>query len=176
MKYIAFAVGIIAVAFYLLGYLQKKKQSILILNLVSRLLYILQYILLGAFSGAVLDVAGAIATVVAGKKNSRFVQKYRKIVIAAVNVIIIGAGVYVMILTRDPFGVLPIIGVMFHTNAFWFDNEKTVRRLSMIGSPFWFAYNFLCGAYGSCIGDLLSMVSLGISMFRYDRKNKKEGD
>ena len=174
MDYIALAVGLVAVFFYLLGYLQKNKKSILALNLTSRILYILQYILLGAYSGAVLDVAGAIATVVAGKKNSGFIRKYRIAVIAAVNLIIVGSGIYVMIIAKDPLGVLPIIGVMCHTNAFWFDNEKHVRRLSMVGSPFWLAYNFLSRAYGSCVGDILSMVSLGISMYRYDRKNKNE--
>ena len=170
MEIIALIIGLIAVAFYLLGYLQKKKTSILVLNLVSRLLYILQYILLGAFSGAVLDVAGALVTVVAGKKESRFIKRYRIAVIIVMNLVIIGSGIYIMIATSDALGVLPIIGVMCHTNAFWFDKEKSVRRLSMVGSPFWFAYNMLSGAYGSCIGDLLSMVSIGVSMYRYDRK------
>ncbi|MBQ8431297.1 MAG: YgjV family protein [Clostridia bacterium] len=172
MNYLALAIGLLAVFFYMLGYLQKKKKNILLLNLTSRLLYILQYLLLGAFSGAVLDVAGAISTVVAGRKNTPFIKKHLWIVIAAVNVLILGSGIYVQILTKDPLGVLPIVGVLCHINAFWFEKERNVRRLSILGSPFWLAYNFLSGAYGSCVGDILSMVSLGISMYRYDRTPK----
>lgn len=174
MELIAFIVGLAAVALYLLGYLQKKKGAIMALNLSSRILYILQYILLGAIAGAILDVAGAIATVIAGKKNNSFIKKHLTAVIIAVNALIIGSGIFVMLRGNDPWGVLPIIGVMCHVNAFWFDREKTVRRLSILGSPFWLAYNFLSKAYGSCIGDILSIVSLGISMFRYDRKSVKK--
>ena len=59
MKEIAFIVGIFAVCLYLLGYLQKNRKNIIILNLSSRILYIVQYILLGAFEGAALDVCGS---------------------------------------------------------------------------------------------------------------------
>ena len=44
-------VGILAVATFLLSYQQKNRRAIIILNTVSRILYIVQYILLGAFSG-----------------------------------------------------------------------------------------------------------------------------
>ena len=174
MKYLALATGLLAVFFYMLGYLQKKKGRILLLNLIARLLFILQYIMLGAFSGAVLDVAGAIATVVAGKKESPFIKKHLTLTVILLNLLIIGSGVYVILLTHELLGVLSIAGVLFHVNAFWFDREKTVRRLSMLGSPFWLAYNFLSGAYGSCVGDILSMVSIGISMYRFDRKKSEE--
>lgn len=174
MKNVALVVGLFAVFFYMLGYLQKKKGSILALNLLARLLFILQYLLLGAFSGAVLDVAGAIATVVAGKKEASFFKKHLKLVILLVNLLIVGAGVYVILITKEYLGVLSVIGVLCHVNAFWFDRERSVRRLSMLGSPFWLAYNLLSGAYGSCVGDVLSMVSIGIAMFRYDRKPKCE--
>ena len=54
------AVGILAVATFLWSYQQKKRKNIILLNAISRGLYILQYLLLGAFSGAVLDILGAI--------------------------------------------------------------------------------------------------------------------
>ncbi len=176
MYFWAQVVGFIAVFFYLLGYLQRKRGYILLFNLTSRVLYILQYLMLGAFSGAVLDVAGALSTVFAQKKDAPWIKKHLGAVIIFVNVVIVAAGIYVMVISEDVFGFLPILGVMFHTNAFWIDDEKKIRRLSMIGSPFWLAYNFISSAYFSCVGDTLSMVSLGISMYRYDRKKSKGKD
>ena len=171
MDTVALIVGLLAVFLYLLGYLQKRKRAIMVLNLSSRCLYVLQYVLLGAFSGAALDVAGAVTTVVAGKKDVGWIKRHKILTVCVLNAMIIALGVCVMILTQDPLGVLSILGVGFHVNAFWFDKERTVRRLSILGCPFWLAYNFLSGAYGSCIGDVLSMVSLGIAMWKYDRKN-----
>ena len=65
------------------------------------------------------------------------------------------------------------IGVIFHTIALWIDDEKRIRQVSLLGSPFWFVYNFVSGAYGSCIGDILSIVSLITAKLRFDFKNKK---
>ena len=170
---IASVVGIVAVCFYLLGYLQKKRSNIILFNVTSRILYIVQYILLGAFEGAVLDVAGTVSSLLAQKKNVPFVAKHLKWFILFVNLCIIGSGLLVY---ENVYSLLPIAGVLLHTGAFWLSNEKIIRIVSLIGSPFWLVYNFINKAYGSCVGDVLSMVSLGISMIRYDiiRKDKTE--
>lgn len=171
MMYIAQAVGLVAVALFLLSYQQKKRKNIIIMNALSRILYILQYILLGAFSGAVLDVLGTVSSVAAEKKDTPFIKKHLKLVLVLVNLLIIGVG---LLIYENIFSLLPIFGVLFHTGAFWLDDEKTVRRLSLLGSPFWLAYNLVSAAYGSAVGDILSMVSIIIAMFRYDAKKKTE--
>lgn len=169
MKLVAQAVGIIAVVLFLLSYQQKKRKNIIILNAISRGLYIIQYIMLGAFSGAVLDVAGTISSVLAEKKSNRFIKKHLKPILILINLLIVGLGLLVY---ENIFSLLPVFGVLFHTGAFWLDDEKTVRRLSLLGSPFWLAYNLISAAYGSAVGDILSMASIIIAMLRYDVKKK----
>ena len=169
MNYLALAIGVAAVIFYFVGYLQKNRKNIILLNATSRVLYILQYILLGAFEGAVLDIAGILSSVLAQKKNTPFIKKHLKLFFIGVNIIIVIMG---LLIYENIFSLLPIIGVLFHTGAFWIDDEKTIRRVSFLGSPFWLIYNFVSGAYGSCVGDILSMISIGISIVRYDIKKK----
>ena len=53
-----------------------------------------------------------------------------------------------------------------HTSAFWISDERIIRRVSLLGSPFWLAYNLLSRAYGSAVGDLLSMVSIAMIKYR----------
>lgn len=169
-KLLPFIVGIAAVTLYFIGYLQKTRKRIIALNATSRLLYIIQYILLSAFEGAVLDVAGIISSLLAQKKDKPFIKKHIRLFFIGVNLFVIAMG---CITYESPISILPIVAVLFHTGAFWIDNERWIRRLSLIGSPLWLIYNFVCGAYGSCIGDILSIVSLLISIARYDiRKNK----
>ncbi len=185
IEIIAQVIGIAAVVLFLLSYLQKKRANIIGFNVTSRCLYILQYILLGAFEGAVLDVAGAVSSVLAQKKNTSFIKKHFRLFLIGIDLIIVALGLATVVISTQaqgvsPFslkgaiGLLPIAGVLLHTSAFWMDDEKKIRRVSLLGSPFWFAYNLISGAFGSCIGDLLSMVSILISMFRYDFKKKEK--
>ena len=178
MKELAFIVGILAVCIYLLGYLQKKRKAIILLNLTSRVLYVVQYILLGAFEGAGLDICGAISSVLAQRKDSKFIKKYSLPCFILVNIAIIAVGI---ILWSDAYSILPIIGVLLHTSAFWLSDEKYIRIVSLLGCPFWLVYNFANAAYGSCIGDLLSITFIVYSIIRYDipkskRYNKKKND
>ena len=167
MRIIPQIIGLLAVATFLLSYQQKKRTNIIILNTLSRCLYILQYVLLGAFSGAVLDVFGAVSSAVAGRKHTGFIQRHGKVILIFINLCIIVAGSLLAWLHQSWLDLLPIAGVLLHTSAFWINNEKTIRRVSLLGSPFWFVYNFSSQAYGSAIGDVLSMCSIFIAMIRY---------
>ncbi|MBE6597192.1 MAG: YgjV family protein [Ruminococcaceae bacterium] len=162
--------GILAVATFLLSYQQKKRKNIILLNVTSRALYIIQYFLLGAFSGAVLDILGAIASVIAEKKDKPFLKKHLKAVIIAVNAVIIVTG---LLLYENVYSLLPIAGVLLHTGAFWLSDERIIRRISLAGSPFWFVYNFKSRAYGSAVGDILTMASIVIAMIKYRKKEEK---
>ena len=88
------------------------------------------------------------------------------------DLIIVAAG---LLLYVNPFSLLPIAGVLLHTTAFWINDEKIIRRVSLLGSPFWMIYNFSCLAYGSAVGDFLTMVSIVIAMIKYrNLKNNSE--
>ncbi len=168
---IAFIIGLLAVAFFVLSYLQKKRGFILALNLTSRVLYVVQYILLGAFEGAVLDVLGAASGAVAQSDGRAFIKKNKKLIFIAINTVIIVAGI---LLYQNIFSLFPLVGILLQTDALWLGKEKHIRIVSMLGCPFWFTYNFISGAYGSCIGDVLSFVALGVSLVRYDLLGRGE--
>lgn len=165
MNVLATVVGLLAVCIFLLSFQQKTRGRIIAFNATSRALYILQYILLGAFSGAVLDVLGIIASLLAGLKNDPRMKRYMKLLIPLLYAVFIFAGVITYTRFLDLFA---LAGVMLHTGAFFLDDERKIRILSLVGSPFWLVYNLTSLAFGSAIGDLLSICSIGIAIFRYD--------
>ena len=157
--------GLAAVATFLLSYQQKKRKQILVCNVVARILYIVQYILLSAFEGAVLDIVGTVSLLLAGKKENAFIKKHQTAIFIGINLIIIGAG---LALYEDIYSLFAIAGVLLQTGALWLNNEKVIRIVSLIGAPCWFIYNFANMAYGSAIGDLLTAVSIIIAIYRHD--------
>lgn len=171
MQIIPQIIGGLAVAAFLFSYQQKKRNNIILFNTVSRCLYILQYLLLGAFSGAVLDVMGAISSVAAGKKHAGFIKRHTKAVILLINAAMIVAGGGIALYNKSWLDLFSLAGVLLHTGAFWLSSEKWIRRVSLLGSPFWFVYNFLSHAYGSAIGDLLTIASILIAMWRHKKSD-----
>lgn len=165
--------GILGVTAFLLSYQQKKCKHIILTNTISRVFYILQYLLLGAFSGAVLDVMGALSSVAASKKHLPFVKARYKVFFWVVNGMVILVGVLLSAVSQNLLDLLPLAGVLLQTSAFWLDDEKVIRRISLMGTPFWFTYNFLNAAYGSAVGDVLTMISILVAMIKYqDFKHK----
>jgi len=169
--------GFLAVSVFLLSYQLKRRKQIILCNVVSRCLYILQYLLLGAISGAVLDVLGAVSSVIAEKKETPWIKKHLRLVILMIHAVIVATGVTICILNKSWLDLLPIAGVLLHTGAFWITDEKIIRRVSLLGSPFWLIYNFASHAYGSAVGDALTMVSILIAMVKFrDGKKRVEKD
>lgn len=158
-------VGIIAVATFLISYQLKKRSHIIAVNATSSVLYVLQYILLGAFEGAAIDVLSTVATVTAHRKHTKFISKYQTAIIIILNLAFVVAGLR---LYKNVFSLFPIIGAMLQTSAFWISNETKIRCVSFLGAPFWLVYNFVSQAYGATIGSALSIVSIGLAIYRYD--------
>lgn len=171
MGIIANIVGVAAVVIFVLSYQQKTRKGIVICNVVSRCLYVAQYLLLFAFEGAVLDILGIGASIVAQKKDTPFIKKHLRSVIVIVHLIIIAAG---LMLYKNVFSLFPVIGVLLHTGAFWLTKEKNIRIVSFLGSPFWLAYNLYSHAYGSAVGDIMTIISITIAMIRYDRRKRSK--
>lgn len=172
MEILANILGLIAMAMFVLSYQCKTRGSIIVFNAGSRILYVLQYILLGAFEGLVLDSAAFLVSLLAQQKHRPWLRKHLIPVIIGCNVFIVAAG---LACWQNIFSLLPIVGVLFETGALWISKEKGIRWLSLLGAPFWMAYNLLFSAYGSAVGNVLTIVSIGIAIVRYDiLKQKKE--
>ena len=159
--------GILAVVTFLFSYQLKRKPQIILCNVASRGLYILQYLLLGAISGAVLDILAAIASVIAERMDTPRGRKHIRRAFCAVNGAIILVGGAICLINQSLIDLLPIVGVLFETGAFWVKDERVIRRVSLGGAPFWLAYNLLNRAYPSAIGNALTIVSITVAMLRY---------
>ena len=167
-------VGSLAVALFLLSYQLKARKNIIICNILSRCLYILQYFMLGAVAGAVLDILGAAASVIAERKAQPFIKKHLRLIFILANATIAASGIAICIINQSALDLLPIAGVLLHTGAFWISNEKVIRRISLAGSPFWLVYNLMSRAYGSALGDLLTMLSILIAMAKFRKIEKAQ--
>lgn len=165
METLALIAGLAAVFLYLLSFQFPKRKAIIACNVISRILYIVQYLLLFAFEGAAMDISAIPSSVLAARKHLPFVHRHRWWILAGVNAFVIGIGLLVW---QDWLSWVPVVGVLLETNALWLSREKQIRLYSLAALPFWLFYNLRCGAYGAAIGNVLATVSIVSAMVRYD--------
>ena len=131
------------------------------------MLYVAQYILLGAFEGALLDITAFVVSLLCCGREKTFVKKHFALTVILANVAIIAVG---LLSYRDLSSLLPIFGVIFETLALWLTKERHILIVSLLGAPFWLVYNLLNAAYGSAIGNVITLVSISVALLRL-RKN-----
>lgn len=166
-------IGVAAVVLYLLSYQLKRRKQIVWVTCISNALYVLQYVLLGAFSGAVMDFMSTVSSFLAAKKNDPPFRKHRKWLAASNMALITAVGLISAVLQQEPIELIPIAGALFQTGGLWFDDEQTIRKFGLMSAPFWLVYNYISQAYGAALGSVIAIVSIIVAMARY-RKTQKE--
>lgn len=175
LELIAQAIGILAMAFNIFSYQQKQQKRVIAFQLVGGLLFSVNFFLLGAMVGAILNVVAVVRAVV-------FLQK-EKLHSNHPAWLLGFTAVYFAsyFLTFTVFGksatagnliieLLPVIGMVATTISFRFTDAKTIRRYGLISSPCWLIYNIASFSVGAIICEVLSLCSILIGMLRLDRK------
>lgn len=167
-------IGVLAVALYLLSFQLKKRKQIVWATCLSNALYVLQYLLLGAFSGAVMDFLSTVCSFFAGKKNADRFKRYIKLIAVLSFGLIIIAGLVLAVVQRDPIELIPIAGALLQTGGLWFEDEQTIRKFGLCSAPFWLVYNFISQAYGAALGSVLAICSSVVAIVRYKKESNSQ--
>lgn len=171
MKTASFIIGLSAVALYLLCFQLKSAKKIIACKLLSSVLYVLQYILLGAFVGAAMDTSAVVTSTLAYKRDTAIIKRFKIPILIFTNAAIITIG---LLLYENVFSLLAIAGVVFESAAMWMKTEKLIRIVSILAVPCWLTYNIVSEAYGSAIGSALALVSIIASLIRYSSAKKSD--
>jgi uncharacterized membrane protein len=168
MKTASLIVGILGVVLYLLCFQLKSAKKILGCRLLSNSLFVIQYLLLGAFVGAAMDTTTFVTSFFSYKKDAEFIKKHKITVVSATFAAIVIIG---FLLFDNVFSLLPIAGALLENAAGWMKKEKMIRIVTLFAAPCWFAYNLISGAYGSAVGSVLSVVSIVTALVRYSKES-----
>jgi len=174
---IAQIVGLFAMAFNIFSYQQKTQKAAIAFQLGGSILFAVNYLMLGAVVGGILNAVGTVRALV-------FLNKEK--LNATRPVWLIGfTAVYLLsyVLTFTLFGkeatlfnliveFLPVIGMTATTISFRLSDAKDIRRFGLISSPSWLVYNIVSFSVGAIICEVLSLGSIFIGMLRLDRSKK----
>ena len=169
------AVGIVAMFFCIFSFQQKTPKGILILQTIGTLLFSLNYLLLGEYIGAILNLLGCIRALLFLKKEKWHTDNNWWLAIFTAAYV----GAYV--LTFTVFGkevtaanlalqCMPVLGMIAGHFAFRSSKASQIRRLSLIASSCWLVFNVIVLAIGGLLCETFNIISILVGMWRLDRK------
>lgn len=173
-------VGIIAMAFNILSYLQKTRKSVITFQLIGASLFAVNFFMLGATVGGILNLIAAIRAVIYLNKKKFHAESpiwligFISLYIASyiLNFTLFGKD---FTLWNALIEVLPVIGMVAINLSYIKNDAKTVRLFGLVSSPSWLIYNIANFALGAIICEVLSICSIISGIIKYDIKKKNEG-
>lgn len=175
IEMLAQGIGIVAMAMNCLSFQQKNRRTVLLFQLVGASLFAINFFLLGALSGALLNALGVTRVLVfinKEKLNARhpaWLIGYSALYILS----------YVLVFTvfgKEPTAAnfiveaLPVIAMVATTISHRYDDARAIRRFGLVSSPLWLTYNIVCFSVGAIICETISILSIIIGILRFDRK------
>ncbi len=160
--------GIIGLILCIIPFQFKKHKGIVLCKMVSELAFACQYFLMGAYTGAWMDL-------ISGSRNFLFYKLVKDKKSTLPVIIIFSCFVTVVgILSWDgAISILPIAAKIITTVAYGMKNERILRYITMPSCVLWITYNILVGGWEAMIADALSLISILIAIYKFDIKAKK---
>jgi len=167
MEIAAHIVGVAGIVCSLLSFQQKKRQMVMIFQMLASGLICIQFFMLNAITGGVLDFISFFRTVVFMNNSKKWASSpvWLWVFIAAMIV----TGIFTW---QNAWDILAILGSVLSTVALWMKKASLIRGISLFVGPCWIVYSIARGAYSSILNELLAMASIIIGMLRHDKKKK----
>lgn len=168
---IAQAVGIVAMVFNILSFQQKSPKGVLAFQLVGGFLFSINFFMLGAIVGCLLNVIAVIRALIYLNREKLHTDRLEWLFGFIL--------VYILsyFLTFTAFGkeftvfnglieLLPVIGMTAQTIGFRLNRVKAIRGYGIVSSSAWLIYNIINMAIGAIVCEVLSLISIAISLIR----------
>lgn len=159
--------GIVTLIFYVFSLQMKKKENLLVMQIVSNVTFALQYILTLAWTGATM----AAIAVIRGIVFYIFKKKKIKPSIIALLIFEIAMIISTILTWESALSLLPLIGMSVSLLGQWQDNMKWIRISTIIGATFWLGYELSAGLYTAVLTELCNIASSMVGLWRFRKSN-----
>ena len=173
IEIIAQIIGIFGLIANSVAYQMRGKNAILFFQMLGSAIFTVNYILIGAYSGAILNAVAIIRAIVYIYKD-KFKAGHIAWLMGFSTIYVLSYVAVFTILGKEPTAnnlileVLPVVAMIVVTISYRSKSAKTVRALGMINSPLWLIYNIANVAIGAIISGIINIVSIVIGIIRYD--------
>jgi hypothetical protein len=159
-------VGIIAAVVLWASFQCKNTKRLFLMQLISSTIFSLHFLLLGAYTGMILNLAEVLRSYLLYQGNKKWAS--HRITMIAVMLMFAVSGA----ITWDGWlSLLPTAAMVLGTLFMWSRNGKTLRfAMLFFISPCWLVYNIAMGSIAGVLTEVVNIASIIISFLRFGIK------
>ena len=174
--------GFVGAFFNILSYQFKSHRNIVLCQLAGSSFFAVSYLLLGTYTGGLLNGVGILRCIVYSNKD-KFRANH-----AGWLVFFIGLYLTMYTLSFTVFGtpfdlshalleILPVLGMTSSHVALRMTEGRHIRMLAFLASPMWLVYNIITVSMGAILCEVFVLISVVIGVVRHDiKKNTHQVD
>ncbi|MBQ1489426.1 MAG: YgjV family protein [Eubacterium sp.] len=161
-------IGVGGLLCFLLSYQVKSNRSLFLAQSAGIVLFVIQFVFLGAYSGCLNLMLGVVRNLTVLKYNEwAWVRK--KIVPI---IFIVGFAAVTVYTWNGWTSLFPFAGMASCTIAFWTNNALNIRKANLfIASPAWIVYDVIFHSWAGVMNELVTIFSILLSIWRFGWKN-----
>jgi hypothetical protein len=160
------ALGGVAVLLIFLSYQFNGRKGILALISAGMIFLAIHQLLLGAYAGVAANSLTLVRNLVFYFKNDD-VRLQHPLWPYGFTAAIVPS---VLVFWQGWHSILPALAVVSLTFAFWANDTRTIRLLSIVGSLFWLPYAIVINSIPTMAIQVVIISSIVLAMMRFDRK------
>lgn len=169
MEVIAQALGLLGVLFTILTYQMNTNKKVLFMLGISAVCFCLNYLLLGAYPGAVLNAIAILRNVIFANRDKKYLSGYHVPILLALLMALGGALTW-----QGPASLLVIVALILNTLALGMGKPMLLRWSILITSPIVLCYNCIVFTIGGILNECLAIGSSIVGIMRY-RSSERNG-
>lgn len=166
---IAQIIGVVAVAVSCVIFLGRKRRTILISKFTADVLWFLHYFLIGAYSGAALNVLALGRESVFYNKEKKWASHRFWLFLFLILTI-----ASCLMTWEGPISLLPMIGSCSAVVSFWCTKPIHIRLMAIPAQVLWLIYGIVHFSLPGFICNTMALVTIGIGLWQDVRESKME--
>jgi len=160
------AIGFLGTILFFLSFQCRHNQKLFRVQLVSYLCYTTHLLMLGAVTGGISYILNMLRSFCLSSKHAFLRGKQMCRILCALQML-------TLVFTWTGWrSCLPVIANIASTIGGYTHNPRKVRIAGMfVNSPLWILYDILVGSWAGIVDEIVSELSMLISIYRYGWKN-----
>ncbi len=148
-----------------LSYYKKDKKNILLLQILSYVMFVIHYYLLGGITGSICNLLGLVGFLII----YFFENKTKKLPILIIP-IVLGIIIISLFTFKDLYSIFPIFASISVLISFLEKDTHVIRLIGVFSAICWLVYAVYCNSYVAIIFEVLLLLSTFISVLKNNRK------